>query len=126
MENKYFSLEKFQQSLKQAKDGLKLAFRQEHTFRIFCFLAIIVFSFMIIFRASGIEALMLILVVTIMLSLELLNSQIEKTLDIVHPQASLKVKEIKNMSAAAILVAATGSAILGIFIFLSLIGKLFT
>ncbi len=126
MVNKYFSWKKLQQSFRRAGNGLKLAFCQEHTFRVFCFLAIVVFSLMIIFRVSGIEALMLILVVGIMLSLELLNSQIEKVLNIIHPQASSKVWEIKDMSSAAILIAAVSSAILGLFLFLSLVEKLFT
>lgn len=125
MVNKYFSRKKVQQSLQQAGNGLKIAFRQEHTFRIFCLMAIIVFCLMIILRASGVEALMLILVVGIMLSLELLNSQIEKVLDVVHPQAEEKVKEIKDVSAAAVLVMAISSIILGLTLFLSLIGKLF-
>lgn len=105
-------------SLKIAVYGLKSAFKEEKNFRTQFLIAIIVIFFMIIFGLNYIEESILLLVILVILSLELINSQIEKFLDLIQPDHHPRVKIIKDFSAGAVLLSAIGSVIIGILIFL--------
>ncbi len=104
-------------SFKYAFRGLGVAL-QEQTIRILCFFALLVIGLMTYLGVSFIEKTVIILTITVVFSLELINSQVEKTLDIVKPEFSEKVREIKDISAAAVLVAGIGAMLVGIVIFL--------
>ena len=60
---------------------------------------------------------MLILTILVVLSLELINSQIEKFLDLIQPEHHPRVKIIKDFSAGAVLLSAIGSVVIGLLIF---------
>ena len=112
-----FNLKKFIKNIKAALRGLKSA-TQEQTFRIFCLVATLVIILMFWFRVSFYEKLILILVITVVMTLELINSQIERVLDIFQPNHDSRVKIIKDISAGAVLLACLGAAIIGLLIFL--------
>ena len=114
---KILDFKKLRNSFRAAFRGLRLAFF-EQTFRIFCFCAFFVIIFMFIFRISLREKIIVIFLITLNLTLELINSQIEKILNILQPNYDKKVKIIKDISAGAVLIACLGSAIIGILIFL--------
>ncbi len=96
--------------------GLKSAVG-EQTFRIFCSIALLVLALMFIFRIPLYEKIILILTITLVITLELINSRIERILDIFQPNYDPKVKIIKDISAGAVLLASIGAAIIGILIF---------
>jgi diacylglycerol kinase len=52
------------------------------------------------------------------LSFEMMNTAIEKTCDLLHPAIHPTIKVIKDVAAAAVLVVAAGSVIIGAIIFL--------
>jgi undecaprenol kinase len=106
------------QRLKIAGWGLKAAFKEEKNFRIQIFIAIVVVIAIFIFRLSAIEASILLLMILMVLSLELINSQIEKFLDLIQPDHHPRVKIIKDFSAGAVLLSALGSVVIGLLIFL--------
>jgi diacylglycerol kinase (ATP) len=56
--------------------------------------------------------------IALVLSLELINTSIEKTIDLLHPDFNERAGEIKDMAAAAVLVAAIISVIIGLIIFI--------
>jgi len=112
----FLNFKKLLKSFKYAFEGLKAAFR-EQIFRILCFIALLVIILMIYLRVSFYEKIVLILVIVLVLTLELINSQIEKVLDILEPNYNHKIKVIKDMSAAAVLLASLGALIIGILIF---------
>jgi diacylglycerol kinase len=64
------------------------------------------------------EKIIIIFIITLVLTLELINSQIERILNILQPNYDLRVKIIKDISAAAVLIACFGSVVIGILIFL--------
>ncbi len=109
--------EKFLSSFKIAVYGLKSAFKEENNFRKQLLIAIVVIFFMIILGLNPIEDAILLLTIIVVLSLELINSQIEKFLDIIHPEHHPRVKIIKDFSAGAVLLSAIGSIIIGLIIF---------
>ena len=103
-------------SFKCAFRGIVYAW-QEQTMKIMCFIASLVIISMIYFGVSFFEKIIIFLTITLVLSLELINSQVEKTLDIIEPNFSEKVRRIKDISAGAVLVASIGAMIVGIIIF---------
>jgi len=109
--------QKFSNSLKIAIFGLKLAFKEERNFRIQFIIGIIVVFFTIFFGLSAIEKSILYLMILVVLTLELINSQIEKFLDLIQPDHHPRVKIIKDFSAGAVLLSVIGSIIIGILIF---------
>lgn len=108
----------FYRSLQVAVFGLKSAFKEERNFRIQFIIAIAVIVTAIYFNLSIIEFSIIILTILVVLSLELVNSQIEKFLDIIQPEHHPRVKIIKDFTAGAVLISAVGSIIIGIMIFL--------
>ena len=96
--------------------GLKKA-ASEQTFRIFIMAAVLVIVLMFVFDVSHYEKLMLVLIITIVVTLELINSRIERILDIFQPDYDERVRIIKDISAGAVLLACLGAAIIGFLIF---------
>ena len=109
--------QKFLTNFKIAASALKIAFRKEQSFRIQVLIGIIVIIFMIILRTTSLEKAILTAAILVVLSLELVNSQIEKILDLIQPALHPKVKLIKDLSAGAVLVSVLGAIIIGILIF---------
>ncbi len=105
-------------SLKIAVYGLKMAFKEERNFRIQCCIAAAVLILAVVLGISATEKSIIILTILAVLSFELINSQIEKFLDILHPDHHPRVKIIKDFSAGAVLLSALGSIIIGLLIFL--------
>lgn len=111
-----FNLKKFIKSLGFALRGLKSAMA-EQTFCLFCIAAVAVIILMFLFKVSLYEKLILILITTFVMTLELINSRIERILDIFQPNHDPRVKIIKDISAGAVLLACLGALIIGILIF---------
>lgn len=110
-----FIIAKFIRALKNALRGIKEAFI-EQSFRILFGVALIVIFCLFYFPFHAIERSILILVVALVLSLELINSQIERILDILRPDYSEEVRKMKDISAGAVLIASIGALIVGTII----------
>ncbi|MDA2936158.1 diacylglycerol kinase family protein [Patescibacteria group bacterium AH-259-L05] len=98
--------------------GFRAAWRIEQSFRIQVVLALIIVILGIVVRLSSLEWMFIIIAIGAVLSLELLNSMIEKVLDILHPEARERVKIIKDISAAAVLIAALMAIGIGLIVFI--------
>lgn len=114
---KFFDFAKLLKSFQAAFQGLKIALR-EQTFRIFFLVTLLVIVLMILFRIPLSQKLILALIIIFTLALELINSQIEKILDVFCPNDHPKVKIIKDITAGAVLLVSIGAAIIGLLIFL--------
>jgi len=109
---------KFFSSISHAFQGLQTAYLEEKNFRIQIFIAIIVIILAIFLRITKIEWLIILITIGIVLSLELLNSMVEKVLDIINPAKDPKIKIIKDISAAAVLIVSLMAVIIGLTIFI--------
>lgn len=107
----------FSKSFKIATFGLWAAFKEERNFRIQFIIAIVVIALAFVLRLSRIEDAILGIIILLVLSLELINSQIEKFLNIIHPDHHPHVKIIKDFSAGAVLLSVIGSVVVGLLIF---------
>lgn len=110
------NFKKLLRSLSVSFKGLSLAMK-EQTFRLFCVLAVLAIFFMFLFKTNFIEKIILIFVIIVVLALELINTQIEKVLNIMNSNYDSKIKEIKDISAAAVLLSCIAALIIGILIF---------
>ena len=63
------------------------------------------------------EWLVVVLCITVVLTLEMINTAIEKLCDVVQPDYHPQIKIIKDIAAGAVLIAALGSIIIGAIIF---------
>jgi diacylglycerol kinase len=113
-----FSISKRLKSFGYAISGLKLLFKYEHNLRIHLFAAVFTVIMGFIFKLTGIEWSIILIVISIVFIAEIINSSIEYLADFVSPEFSSLIKIIKDYAAAAVLIAAVFSIIIGLIIFL--------
>ncbi len=82
----------------------------------------IVISAGLYYRVTGEQWLILVLCIALVISLETVNTAIEATCDLVGAENNLGIdsgiRNIKDLAAGAVLVAAIASAIIALFIFI--------
>jgi len=81
-------------------------------------MALVVFLLMFSLPLHSIERAILVLAIMFVLGLELVNSQIERALDTAQFDHNPKIKDIKDLSAGAVLLASIGALVIGLFIFI--------
>lgn len=107
----------FFRSLRHATRGIVQVARTEHSFRVQLLAAVAVIALSIILPLATWERILLYLMTAAVLVLEIINSITERLADALQPRLSAMVKEVKDMMAGAVLVAAVTTAIVGILIF---------
>lgn len=90
--------------------------KNEATFKYMLLAAFGVFVLIIIFDLTRTESILLALMVFSVLALETINTLFERMLDIVRPQHDERVRIIKDLMAALVLIASAGAAVLGLII----------
>lgn len=108
----------FYESMGHALDGISYTTGHEKNFRIEIIFAIIVTIASFILKVSLIEWIVLILVIGMVLALEMVNTSIERCVDLVTKDYKELAKIAKDVSAGAVLVMSIFSAIIGILVFL--------
>ncbi len=97
--------------------GLREGYRAEQSLRVQLAIGILALLAGLAVGLTRLEWLFLIAAVGAVLSLELVNSGIEKTLDLVHPGYHENVRFVKDVMAAAVLVVAVAAVAGGLLIF---------
>ena len=118
-------MKKLINSFKYAFEGIKSAFKTEQNMKIHLSFLILVIIFGIILKISKAEWIICIILIGFVISLELINTSIENTVDLITIEKNPKAKLIKDVSAGAVLIAAITSAIVGLIIFIPKIILLF-
>jgi diacylglycerol kinase (ATP) len=113
-----FSVKARMSGFRYAFNGISDFFITEHNARIHLAVALGVIVLGLWLSVSGVEWIFLILLIGLVFMAELFNTAIEKLADMVTVEYSKKIKRIKDMSAAAVLVAAITAAIIGLIIFI--------
>jgi len=108
---------KIRQGFKRAFDGFKETLIKETSFKIMLVIAVIVIAAAFYFSTSRIEKTILFLVIFSVLILELINSTVERIMDFISPNHDERVRVIKDLMAAIVLLASLGAIIIGIIIF---------
>lgn len=124
MKNQKFSIKERLKSFIHAFNGLRIMILEEHNFRIHIIVAALVVVFGFIVHLSISEWLVLILTITMVVTLEIINSSIENLADIISPEWNTKIKKVKDVCAAAVLIAGLASIVIGALIFIPKIMRL--
>ena len=112
------------ESISHAIHGLKLALYSQRNFVIEVIVSFMVIILALFLRFSITDICIVIIMITIVLICELLNSAIEFTLDAVYKNNYSKLVEMaKDMSAGMVLLVAIISLIIGILLYGSYIIK---
>lgn len=118
------SLRKLRNSFVYAWLGLKHVVREEQNFRIQVWIAALVIIAMFVLDVSRAEKAILVLATAFVLVLELVNSIFERIVDLLKPRLHETVKEVKDIMAGAVLLAAIGAALIGTVLFLPYLKEL--
>jgi diacylglycerol kinase len=107
----------FVRSFTHAWRGLRLCFRTERSFRLQIAAALLAISAMVVLPLASWERLLLLFVIMLVLVLELLNSSVERMVDLFKPRLDEYARDIKDLMAGAVLLASLFSLMTGLIIF---------
>jgi diacylglycerol kinase (ATP) len=117
-QDKTFSIRARVRSIRYAWEGVNAFFDSQHNAIIHFYFTIFVMIAAIFFRASDTELIALVIVAGFVWAAEIFNTAIEKMMDLVSPEKHPKVKFIKDVAAAAVLISAITAIIVGLVIFI--------
>jgi len=118
MKSQPFSILKRLHSFSFAYNGFRILFKEEHNARIHLIASILAILFSFYFELNNLEWVGILLSIGMVFSAEIFNSAIENLCDFVSPHWHDKIKKVKDLSAAAVLLSAIISASIGLIIFL--------
>jgi len=124
MKQKNFSIKKRVQSFKYAFNGLRTLLCEEHNSWIHLFITVCVVAAGFVFNISSLEWIAVTLCIGIVFALELVNTAIENLANFVSKEYHELIKKVKDVAAAAVLIAAIAAAIIGLIIFIPKIMEL--
>lgn len=97
--------------------GLFKVLKEEQNLKIQTFAGLVAIFFAAYFKITRLEWLSLILVIGLVLVMETVNSAVERVTDVLKPRINNYVKEIKDIMAAAVMLASLVAFIVGLLIF---------
>ena len=110
-------MRKFLNSFKYALRGLFVLAKAERNFKIELLFAVFAIALSCVLKLSALEFLFVLLAITLVLLAELFNTAIEKIMDFIHPEKHDAVRDIKDLSAGAVLLAIIFAFIIALFVF---------
>ena len=111
-------MSRFIKSVGYAWRGLKTCIAGEPNFKIHISCSILVLIAGFIFKISIPEWYVILLCIGLVLSMEMLNTAIEKLCDVVHREYHPGIRATKDIAAGAVLVSAIIAAVCGAIIFI--------
>ena len=122
---KFQGREAFSKSVGHALNGILYAINHERNIKIQVLMGLIVSILGFLLKISIFEWALLVLVIAMVLALELVNTAIERSVDLVTKDYNDLAKVAKDVSAGAVFVMSLFSVIIGILIFVPKIIILF-
>ncbi len=108
---------RFVRSFLYALQGVRQVFATEANMRIHLIFTVLVIICGFIFKISVTEWLFCILSFGLVISMEMINTAIEKYVDFVTPEYHVDAGKAKDIAAGAVLISAFFAAIVGLIIF---------
>jgi len=105
-------------SFRYAYDGLTTMIRTEPNSRVHLLAAFFAIILGFVLQIKALEWLLITLSIGIVFITELINSSIERIANRIEPKPDPKIKEIKDLAAASVLVSALASLVIGGIIFI--------
>ncbi len=110
-------MKKLLKSFKYAFEGIFTGIKEEQNIKIHIAIMILVIIFGIMLKISKAEWIICIILFGLVISMELINTAIENTVDLITKEKNEQAKIAKDVAAGAVLVSAIASAIIGLIIF---------
>lgn len=107
----------FAKSLRFSLAGLYQILRSERNARIHLVLAIVALAAGMLMGVSNVELAAIFFAIIIVFFAEIVNTVVEKTLDLIDTNHRPEIKLIKDMAAGAVLVTSIGAFVIGVAIF---------
>ncbi len=104
-------------SLTHAARGVLFTIRNERNFQVELVGAGMVMLLMLLFPLTHAENMVLILAMVLVLALELVNTAVERVMDILKPRVHPYARVVKDVMAGAVFVVSFGALLLGAMIF---------
>ena len=105
-------------SFANAFRGLCIYVSAERNAWIHCIAAILVIAAGFLFRIEPYEWMAVVFAIGIVFSAEAFNTTIERLSDVVQPNKDDRIRNVKDISAGAVLICAISAACIGLIIFL--------
>ncbi len=115
----------FFKSFKYAFEGIFYSLRHNRNLRVHFVVAVLVIIASLIFKVNSFEMGILGVMILLVICLEMINSAIEEMVNLITNEHRKEAKVAKDVSAGMVLVAAIGSIIVGILIFIPHIIRFF-
>src|SRR3989344_5030706 len=98
---------KLVRSFGHAFRGVKELLKTEQNAKLHFSITLLVFVISVAFHINHLEAAILFVAVILVFALEIINTAVEKMLDLLHPDSHETVKRVKDALAGSVLIAAT-------------------
>lgn len=112
-------------SFHYAYEGLKYALATQRNMKFHFFVSFVALISALFFHISKVEILFIILAIMLVIMTELINTAIEKTVDLAMPNQHPIAKIAKDLAAASVLVAAAFAVAVGAIVFYEPINRWF-
>ena len=116
--NKSLSLSRLRKSFRYALRGVRELFLHTPNARIHLLATLAVIIAGVLFGVTPTQWMLLIVCIVLVLSLEAINSALEQLADRVSTDYSPLIRNAKDLAAGAVLIAAIGAAIIGLWLFI--------
>jgi diacylglycerol kinase (ATP) len=116
---------RFIKSFKYAFEGVHYAFKNDKNLLVHLLVAFLVINVSIALHVEPYQMAILGLTMMMVITAEMINSAIEKMVDLITKEHRQEAKIAKDVAAGMVLVTAIAAAIIGTLIFLPYIVKLF-
>jgi len=107
-----------QKSFGYAIEGIVYSFKKGTHFKIHVIVAVIAIILGIIYSISTFEWLTIILISSAVIAAETINTAIEETCDVLHPEHHPGARLAKHCAAGGVLILSIAAVIIGLIIFL--------
>lgn len=104
-------------SFKYAQKGFIKTWKEEQNLQIQSVVAVLVLFLSYVLGLSRMEWIIIILLSGLVILMELANSAVERIADVLKPRINSYVKEIKDISAAAVLLSSLIAVLVGLMVF---------
>lgn len=111
-------MKKLIKSFKYAFEGILTGIKEEQNMKIHITIMILVIIFGIMLKISTTEWIICITLFGLVISMELVNTAIENTVDLITKEKNQQAKIAKDVAAGAVLVSAIASTVVGLIIFI--------
>ena len=124
MSTKLQGKRRFSQSMGHAIDGINYVTNHERNFKIEIFLGVLTLIAGFLLKVSTLEWLILIITIALVLSFEIMNTAIERSVDLVTKEYRELAKIAKDVAAGSVLVMSMFAIVIGMIIFIPKIANL--